>query len=133
MALFMIVLWLPQVFGRQPHFRRNGLAAAGLGLAAVLACVGSLPHLFVGYLHVARAEMNGRSYQLGVRTGADETSFYLLCACDRFGWQCQCKSLPAAGSPNFVDRPRLVADASMQTLSIVVGTEIVYTVAPLTE
>lgn len=130
LALLALVLWLPQALRRLPRYKRDGLAAGLLLLAALLSCAGSLPRFFIHYAHVDTAELNGRLYQLGLRLAADGDNYYVLCACDRRGWLCRCRSLPEAGAPAFTDRPRLVADPATQTLALRVGTQTLATVTP---
>ncbi len=130
LALLALVLWLPQAVRRLPRFKRNGLAAGLLLLAALLACSGSLPRFFIRYAHIDRAELNGRLYQLGLRLAPGGDNYYVLCACDRLGLMCQCRPWPEAGQPTFSDRPALVADAATRTLALRVGSQTLATVTP---
>lgn len=128
----LLVLWLPQAVRRSPRFASQGLAL-GLALAgAVLACWGSLPRALLAdsYLHIDRAALGGRVYQLGVRLGLDGDNFYVLCQCSQKGILCRCRHLRPAGVPAFDERPELAADTAGQTLAIRVGEQVVWTGSP---
>jgi hypothetical protein len=131
-ATLLLVLWIPQAMRRLPRYAWNGLAL-GLALAgAALACWGSLPRSLSvnSYVHLDRAELAGRVYQLGVRLGLDGDNYYVLCDCARPGLVCRCRHLREAGQPAFTERPVLAADAAAQTLSILIGQQTVLTVRP---
>jgi hypothetical protein len=131
-ASLLLVLWIPQAIRRLPRFAVNGLA---LGLAltgAVLACWGSLPRALLvdNYVHLDRAALGGRVYQLGARIALDGDNYYMLCDCAQPGLFCRCRHLREAGLPAFTERPALVADPAAQTLSIRIGAQNVLTVTP---
>ena len=131
-ASLLLVLWIPQALRRLPHFARNGLALALALAGAVLACWGSLPRALLvdNYVHLDRAELDGRIYQLGARLALDGDNTYVLCDCAQPGVFCRCRHLREAGAPAFTERPELTADPAAQTLSIRVGEQIVLTVTP---
>jgi hypothetical protein len=129
-VILLAVLWAPQRLRRLPRYQSNGLALALTGLAALLACAGSLPQLFVNYRHLDRAELGGRVYQLGVRLAADGDHYYVLSACDAAGWLCAPRRLDEAGRAAFEARPRLVADEADRSLSVEVGGQTLVTVRP---
>jgi hypothetical protein len=131
-ASLLLVLWIPQALRRIPRFAGNGLAV-GLALAgAVLACWGSLPRALLvdNYVHLNRAALGGRVYQLGARIALDGDDYYVLCDCAQPGVFCRCRHLREAGVPAFTVRPELAADPVAQTLSIRVGEQNVLTVTP---
>ncbi len=131
-ATLLLMLWIPQAIRRRPRFAWNGLAV-GLALAgAVLACWGSLPRalLVSNYVHLDRAEMAGRIYQLGARIAVDGDNYYVLCDCAQPGVVCQCRRLREAGAPAFTARPELLADPAAGTLSIRIGDQNLLTLRP---
>ncbi len=131
-ASLLLMLWIPQAIRRLPRFAWNGLALGLLLAGSVLACWGSLPRALLtdNYLHLNRAVLNGRVYQLGARIALDGDNYYMLCDCARLGFVCQCRALREAGPPEFTERPALVADPAAQTLSIQIGPQTLLTVTP---
>jgi hypothetical protein len=127
-AITLLGLWVPQALGRRPRSGLNGLAVALALTGAALACWGALPGVFAPYLHVGRATLAGRVYQLGIRYTASE-SVYVLCACEGSGLACACHDLPAAGQPP-VAQTQLLADPASGTLTIQAGPQLVYRFHP---
>ena len=131
-ASLLLMLWLPQALRRLPRYAYNGLAL-GLALAgATLACWGSLPRALMvdNYVHLDRADLNGRVYQLGARLALDGDNYYMVCDCAQPGVYCRCHRLPEAGALAFTERPTLVADPAAGTLAIQVGAQTVLVFEP---
>ena len=125
-------LWLPQALGRRPSAALNGLAVVLALAGTALACWGTLPKVFAPYLHMDRAALNGHVYQLGVRYFAKDASVqssYVYCECDGSGLMCQCHDLPPAGQPAQA-KAQLLANPTDGSLSILVGTQTVYSFHP---
>lgn len=131
-AIMLLMLWLPQAIRRLPRFAWNGAALALALAGAVLACWGSLPRALLvnNYVHLDRAALGGRTYQLGARIAADGDNYYVLCDCAQPGVICQCRRLREAGAPAFTARPELVADHAAGTLSIRIGARMLLTLRP---
>ncbi len=128
-ALALLGLWVPQWLGRRPRYGLNGLAVALALVGSTLACWGALPKVFAPYLHLGRATLAGRVYQLGIRYTASGDNTYVVCACDSAGLSCVCHALPAAGQP--VPAPtQLLADPATGTLIIQAGSQTVYRFEP---
>jgi hypothetical protein len=128
-AVSLLGLWIPQALGRRPRAALNGLAVALALAGATFACWGTLPKVFSPYLHVGRATLAGRVYQLGIRYAASGDSAYVLCKCDGSGLTCRCHDLPAAGKP-VTAQTQLLADALSGTLTIQAGPQVVYRFQP---
>lgn len=125
-------LWVPQALGRRPSAALNGLAVLLALTGTALACWGTLPKVFAPYLHLDRAALNGRVYQLGVRffaKDANVVSSYVYCECDGSGLMCQCHDLPAAGQPA-PEPAHLLANPADGSLSIQVASQTVYSFQP---
>ncbi len=131
-ASLLLVLWIPQALRRLPRFAWNGLALALALLGAALACWGSLPRalLVSNYVHLDRAVLAGRVYQLGARLALDGDNYYVLCNCAPAGIVCRCRRLHEAGEPAFTERPALVADPAAGTLALQVGAQTLVTFEP---
>jgi hypothetical protein len=131
-ASLLLVLWIPQALRRLPRFAWNGLALALALVGAALACWGSLPRalLVSNYVHLDRAVLAGRVYQLGARLALDGDNYYVLCDCAQPGVFCRCRRLHQAGEPAFTERPALVADPAAGTLALQVGAQTLVTFEP---
>ena len=131
-ASLLLVLWLPQALRRLPRFAWNGLALGLALLGAALACWGSLPRalLVSNYVHLDRAVLDGRVYQLGARVALDGDNYYVLCDCAQPGFLCRCRRLTEAGELAFTERPALVADPAAGTLALQVGAQTVVVLDP---
>ena len=128
----LVGLWVPQALGHRPRAGLNGLAVALALAGTTLACWGTLPNVFTPYLHMDRAALGGHVYQLGVRYAAKAGSVvsnYVYCECDGSGLTCHCHDLPAAGEP-VQAQAQLLADPGAGTLTIQVGSQMVYRFSP---
>ncbi len=106
----------------------SALAAVGVASVAVLWLAWStLPHLFVGYQHVASIAHDGDRYQLGVRTALDGDDFLIVSRCRRGQVFCEAHGI-APVEPAERDawsRIQLQAESETSTLSIRTPTRVI--------
>ncbi len=131
LAVGVAGFWVPQALGRRPRWLGNGVAALLALGGGVLACWGSLPQLVAPYRHLDRAELNGITYQLGLRTEAVAEQFwFVLCTCDTSGLNCVCRDLVETGPEAITAIPQLVPNPETGTLAVLVGEQTVFEYAP---
>jgi len=131
LAITILGFWAPQALGRRPHWLTNGLAALLALGGGALACWGSLPQAVAPYRHLDRAEVDGVTYQLGLRAEANPQQFwFVLCTCDTSGLNCRCHDLVETGPDVITAIPQLVPDPTTGHLLVQVGDQTVFEYAP---
>jgi hypothetical protein len=130
-AISLLALWVPQALRRRGRWTSNGLAALLAVAGGAMACWASLPQVIAPYRHLDRAELNGVTYQLGLRAEASPQRFwFVLCTCESLGLDCRCHDLAETTPEAVTAVPELVADPATGGLAVRVGGQTMVEYAP---
>jgi hypothetical protein len=131
LGLTVLGFWVPQALGRRRRWPANGLAALLALAGGALACWASLPPTITPYRHLDRAELNGVTYQLGLRAEPSPQRFwFVLCTCDESGLNCRCRDAVEIEPELVTAPPELAADPATGRLTATVAGQTVFEYAP---
>jgi len=127
--LFIVLLfsWRGRKFRRE-QAGTSGISVWCLGLALPAFLFAWLPTALSRLHHSDSARFGGHVYYLAERSKWDGENHYLLYECGQYGILCASSLVCRFSGHKKPERPaRLTKDKGARTLSVVIGTEVIYT------